>query len=185
MSGFDDKNKTKKSRPPVGYTEEDRIRNDLSDLEDMVRNIATKVNSAAVLNGGFNDLQDEIRQIRLTQKVIETTMPELKSDVLAIRNSIYDPKEGIYAKLRESTVEGIKVEAAIQEVDRKINLIETKLNPIESTNKILTKSAGENLEELTGIIQTRKTLDRIQWILFTALAGGAAKFVWDLLEAHL
>lgn len=162
-----------------------RLRDDIRDLEDMIRDIAVKVNSAAVLNGGFTELSDEVRQIRLTQKVIETTMPQLKEDVMVIRNAIYDPKEGIYSKLRESQIDSIKRESMLLEVDRKLTSMEEKIVPIELANKKLVETAGANLEELAAVVKTRKTIDRIQWILITAIATGGAKFLWDLLADRL
>jgi hypothetical protein len=163
----------------------DRLREDIHDLEDMIRDISAKVNSAAVLNGGFNELADEVRQIRLTQKVIETTMPQLKDDVMVIRNAIYDPKEGIYARLRDSQIDSLKQETMWVEVDRKLTSLENKIGPIEQSNKRLMETAGTNLEELAAIVKTRKTIDRIQWILLTALATGGAKFLWDMLSERL
>jgi hypothetical protein len=162
-----------------------RLRDDIRDLEDMVREISVKVNNAAVLNGGFTELSDEVRQIRLTQMVIETTMPQLKEDVMVIRNAIYDPKDGIYSRLRESQIDSIKRESMLLEVDRKLTSLEEKIVPIEQSNKKLIETAGSNLEELDAVVKTRKTIDRIQWILLTALAGGGAKFLWDLLAERL
>lgn len=169
----------------AGIQTTERLRDDIRDLEDMVRDISIKVNSAAVLNGGFTELSDEVRQIRLTQKVFEATMPQLKEDVMVIRNAIYDPKEGIYSRLRESQIDSIKRESMLLEVDRKLSSLEEKIGPIEASNKKLVATAGPDLEELAAVVKTRKTIDRIQWILLTALAGGGAKFLWDLLADRL
>ena len=188
MSGPDEKPRgfKKSNRPPV---DDEALRDDVRSLEEMVRDISYKVNHAAVLNGGFNDLRNEVSEIRLAQKHIEATLPELKEDVGAIRTSIYNPKDGLYAKLRESNIEGMKREAVLYEMERKLSTkmesIEKSIDPIENTNKLLVRTAGEDLEELAAIVKTRKTIERIQWILVTALAGAGAKFLWDYLSANM
>ena len=47
----------------------------------------------------------------------------------------------------------------------------------------LKKIAGDDLRELSTIVKTRQNIDRIFWILVTAIIGGGAKVIWDLISA--
>lgn len=47
----------------------------------------------------------------------------------------------------------------------------------------LKKIAGDDLKELSTIVKTRQNIDRIFWILVSAILAGAGKMLWDLIAS--
>lgn len=174
--------------PPAGSstTEAGRVQT----LEQMVRSINEKIQHAEVLNGGFTELKNKVDDIRTTQikmdmelKSVRAGEIQLKEKVDEINDAIYDPDNGIYRRINESVVldkqRDEKLDLAVQELKN----VQVDLAPIEKTDEDLKKIAGEDLKELQSIVKTRQIIDRMFWIMLTALVGGGVKLLWDFISS--
>jgi len=156
----------------------------------MVRSINEKIQHAEVLNGGFTELKNKVDDIRTTQikmdmelKSVRAGEIQLKEKVDEINDAIYDPDNGIYRRINESVVldkqRDEKLDLAVQELKN----VQVDLAPIEKTDEDLKKIAGEDLKELQSIVKTRQIIDRMFWIMLTALVGGGVKLLWDFISS--
>lgn len=159
-------------------------------LEEMIRAINDKVQKAEVLNDGFAELRSNVTDIRHTQIKMESEIrsirageANLKNSITEISEAIYDPDNGLYRRINESlTMDKVRDEKFDKAVS-KIAKVEEILAPIEKTEEDLKKIAGDDLKELQSIVKTRQIIDRMFWIMSTALVGGGAKVLWDLIVA--
>lgn len=166
-------------------------------LESLLKGISDKLHKAEVLNGGFDRMQSDMSSLREHVAEIRTEVlkvnvelahmrvqdDEFKKDLNRIDEAIYHPDEGIYTRIRRSSnMEDLR-DSKIDKALAKIENVEKLVEPIERTDKDLKKIAGEDLKELNTIVKTRQNIDRIFWIMVTALMGGAAKVIWDLVAA--
>jgi TolA-binding protein len=181
---------TKKNAiPPPALSQKETVQK-LETLEEMIRSINDKIQKAEVLNGGFNELKLNVTDIRHAQikmeleiKSIRAQESQLKEKIEEINEAVYDPDNGIYRRINESmTLDKIRDEK-IDGVIAKIAKVENILKPIEKTEEDLKKIAGNDLKELQSIVKTRQVIDRMFWIMLTALVGGAAKILWDLVAS--
>ena len=166
-------------------------------LETLIRGISEKLHKAEVLNGGFDRMQSDMASLRENVGEIRTEVlkvnvelahvreqsGDFKKDLARIDEAIYHPDNGIYKRIhRTSDVEELR-EKKLDKALEKIDSVEKMVSPIEQTEKNLKKIAGDDLKELNTIVKTRQNIDRIFWILVTAIIGGGAKVLWDLISA--
>jgi chromosome segregation ATPase len=166
-------------------------------LETLIRGISEKLHKAEVLNGGFDRMQTDIASLRENVGEIRTEVlkvnvelshvreqsVDFKKDLARIDEAIYHPDNGIYKRIhRTSDIEELR-EKKLDKALEKIDSVEKMVVPIEQTEKNLKKIAGDDLKELNTIVKTRQNIDRIFWILVTAMIGGGAKVLWDLISA--
>ncbi len=166
-------------------------------LETLIRGISEKLHKAEVLNGGFDRMQSDIASLRgdvgeIRSEVLKVNVElshvrnqsiDFKKDLGRIDDAIYHPDNGIYKRIhRTSDIEEIR-EKKLDKALEKIDSVEKMVEPIEQTEKNLKKIAGDDLKELNTIVKTRQNIDRIFWILVTAMIGGGAKVIWDLISA--
>ena len=166
-------------------------------LETLIRGISEKLHKAEVLNGGFDRMQTDIASLRENVGEIRTEVlkvnvelshvreqsVDFKKDLARIDEAIYHPDNGIYKRIhRTSDIEELR-EKKLDKALEKIDSVEKMVEPIEQTEKNLKKIAGDDLRELNTIVKTRQNIDRIFWILVTAMIGGGAKVLWDLISA--
>lgn len=162
----------------------------LQSLEEMLRGMNDKIQRAEILNGGFAEIKSQVNDIRHGQikmemeiKSIRVGEQALKEKIGEINDAIYDPDNGIYRRINESiTLDKIRDEK-FDKAATKIAKVEEMIAPIEKTEEDLKKIAGDDLKELQSIVKTRQVIDRMFWIMATALIGGAIKILWDLVVA--
>lgn len=174
--------------PPTsgGTTEAGRVQT----LEQMVRSINEKIQHAEVLNGGFTELKNKVNDIHTTQVKMEMEMKsirvgeiQLKEKVDEINDAIYDPDNGIYRRINESVVLDRQRDQKLEQAVQELKNVQGDLAPIEKTDEDLKKIAGEDLKELQSIVKTRQIIDRMFWIMLTALVGGGVKLLWDFISS--
>ena len=159
-------------------------------LEEIIRAINDKVQKAEILSEGFTELKSNVTEIRHAQIKMESEVKSirahenaLKERVQEINEAIYDPDNGIYRRINESiTLDKIRDEKIDKAVGG-MSKVEEILRPIEKTEEDLKKIAGDDLKELQSIVRTRQVIDRMFWIMTTALVGAGAKILWDLVVA--
>jgi len=167
-------------------------------LETLLKGISEKLHKAEVLNGGFDRLQGDMASLRehvgeIRTEVLKVNVElshvreqsgEFKKDLARIDEAIYHPDNGIYKRIhRSSDIEDLR-DKKIDKALEKIDAVQKTIDPIEKTDKDLKKIAGDDLKELSTIVKTRQNIDRIFWILVTAVLGGAGKFIWDAIVSN-
>jgi len=166
-------------------------------LETLLKGINDKLQKAEVLNGGFDRLQKDMASLREDVGEIRTEVLKLNVELTHVRGqngefkkqledfseAIYHPDDGIYSRIRRtSDLEDLreqKIDKAIQKIDE----VQKTIDPIQKTDMDLKKIAGDDLKELSTIVKTRQNIDRIFWILVSAILAGAGKMLWDLIAA--
>ena len=166
-------------------------------LETLLKGINDKLQKAEVLNGGFDRLQKDMASLRGDVGEIRTEVLKLNVELTHVRGqngefkkqledfsgAIYHPDDGIYSRIRRtSDLEDLreqKIDKAIQKIDE----VQKTIDPIQKTDMDLKKIAGDDLKELSTIVKTRQNIDRIFWILVSAILAGAGKMLWDLIAA--
>ena len=167
-------------------------------LETLLKGISEKLHKAEVLNGGFDRLQGDMASLRehvgeIRTEVLKVNVElshvreqsgEFKKDLARIDEAIYHPDNGIYKRIhRSSDIEDLR-DRKIDKALEKIDTVQSTIAPIQVTEQNLKKIAGDDLKELTTIVKTRQNIDRIFWILVTAVLGGAGKFIWDAIVSN-
>ena len=166
-------------------------------LESLVKGISEKLHKAEVLNGGFDRMQNDMAALRENVGEIRTEVlkvnvelahvrdqsGEFKKDLARIDEAIYHPDNGIYKRIHRSSDHEELREQKIDKAIEKIDSVQKTIAPIQVTEQNLKRIAGDDLKELTTIVKTRQNIDRIFWILVTAIVGGGAKVLWDLIVA--
>lgn len=166
-------------------------------LEALLKGISEKLHKAEVLNGGFDRMQNDMAALRENVGEIRTEVlkvnvelahvreqsGEFKKDLARIDEAIYHPDNGIYKRIHRSSDHEELREQKIDKALEKIDNVQKTIQPIQVTEQNLKKIAGDDLKELTTIVKTRQNIDRIFWILVTAIVGGGAKVLWDLIVA--
>ncbi len=168
-------------------------------LETLLKGINEKLQKAEVLNGGFDRMQSDISLLRENTSEIRAEVfklnadlshvkeqsGEFKKDLARIDEAIYHPDEGIYTRIRRTSdmeeLRDKKIDKAIEKIDN----VECMVAPIQKTDQTLKSIAGEDLKDLESVVKTRKNIDRVFWILITAILGGIGKFVWDAIAANI
>ena len=181
------------SSPPNKNDKEIKLEDNMKSLEELIRRMSSKVENASILNGGYDELREEIKEIKSSQfKVmsdlgnVHKELPEIKSEIKEIKKSIYDPDNGLYTRIRESNADSLRRETMLQKVSDKATTIESKIDslelkfaPIEKTTAQLKEIAGSNLEELSSITKTKNNINKIWWAVVLAFAAGLGKIILD------
>lgn len=161
----------------------------LSDIEDLLKSINDTVSSARVLNHGFDEIKDDLYELKESQIRSEMEIKSMRASEAVFRQKIsdisellYAPNDGIYAKISEHAINDKNFEDKLDSAIEKIDSIEQKIVPFEQTDRELKRITGENLNELGSIVKTKTTIDRMFWIFVSALLGVAAKLTWDALS---
>lgn len=166
-------------------------------LETLLKGINDKLQKAEVLNGGFDRLQEDMASLREHVSDIRTELfkvnvelctvreqsNDFKKDLARIDEAIYHPDNGIYKRIHRSSDHEELREQKLDRALDKIDDVEKMIEPLDETEKKLKQIAGNDLQELHTIVKTRQNIDRIFWILITAVIGGGAKVLWDMISA--
>ena len=170
-----------------------KLEDNMKSLEELIKKVSSKVENASILNGGYDELREEIKEIKISQfKVmsdlgnVHKELPEIKSEIKEIKKSIYDPDDGLYTRIRESNADSQRRESMLQRVSDKATAIESKIDsleqkfaPIEQTTAQLKQIAGNNLEELNSITKVKNGINKIWWAIVIAFATGLGKIILD------
>jgi hypothetical protein len=170
-------------------------KSDNKELMLLVESIATKINGAPALNGGFDRMLVLVEHIQDKQE--ETC---LKVD--KIHEALYEPKDGLYARVKmveTATADFASRQAAHLAIDEKnifaINESLKKLDvsdhelarKTEITEK-LKKVAGDDLEKLGSIIKIKSLWSELAtkaaWLVVGGVLVEIGKTVWELVKGH-
>jgi seryl-tRNA synthetase len=147
-----------------------------------------KILSAPAMNGGFSTLMYKIEKIEQSQE-------QLVEKVDEIRVVLYDPDNGLYARIKNVENESID--------SKRISLMEDDIKEIKSwkdtEKKLFDKSEfsdaslGKKLEEHNEIIKDlqkwhQKQSAMSKWLIVTlgtSVLGMTVKFIYDYLISHV
>lgn len=159
----------------------------LSDIEDLLKSINDTVSSARVLNRGFDELKDDLYELKESQIRSEMEIKSMRASEATFRQKIsdisellYDPHDGLYKKISENSLNDKIFEEKLDNVMEKIERIEETIVPFEQTDKELKRITGENLQELGSIVKTKTTINKMFWIITTAFLAAAGKLFWEM-----
>lgn len=147
------------SRPEISVEEQTPLRMFMSSLTDMspdealmhlLMTLQVKLNSQA-LNGGFDKLSDKVDSVVLSQN-------EMKADVKDIKEALYDPSEGVFARVRD----------AKDDTAKNLSVLSTELIEVKKWKK--------------------NVVSVLLWIVGgvgTGLLALAGKVLWSYISGHL
>lgn len=163
------------------------------ELQMLLKSISAKINSSAVLNGGFDKMLVIVENIKEKQN-------ETSKKVDEIHRGLYEPDSGLYARVKsvesgiQHMAEDFKSHADADEKNTAgIRLSLEKLvdkdkdleKKVEHTVK-LKKIAGDDLEKLESVIQAKgkagEWFGKIIWAILLAILGGLGKALWDAIN---
>lgn len=161
----------------------------LSDIEDLLKSINDTVSSARVLNQGFDEIREDLSDLKESQIRSEMEIKSMRSNEAIFRQKIsdisellYHPQDGIYKKINDNSLNDKIFEEKLDNAIQKIENIEEKIAPFEKTDKELKRITGNNLDELGSIVKTKETINKIFWIILTAFLGASVKIFWDIIS---
>lgn len=171
------------------YAEESkRTREAIENNRQQILEMQNKILAAPAMNGGFSTLMYKIEKI-------EQSQGQLVEKVDEIRDVLYDPDSGIYARIKN-------VENSIIDVDR-FSTLETEISSIRNWKISEEKSAEKensqeekiekmlaehdvSLKELQRWYQKQAAITR--WLAITigaGLLGAIGKFLYALILEHV
>jgi hypothetical protein len=171
------------------YAEESkRTREAIENNRQQILEMQNKILAAPAMNGGFSTLMYKIEKI-------EQSQGQLVEKVDEIRDVLYDPDSGIYARIKN-------VENSIIDVDR-FSTLETEISSIRNWKISEEKSAEKensqeekiekmlaehdvSLKELQRWYQKQAAITK--WLAITisaGLLGGIGKFLYAFILEHV
>lgn len=172
--------------PPV--SEAKRTLEALEHNRKQMLEMQNKILSAPAMNGGFSTLMYKIEKI-------EQSQDQLVEKVDEIRDVMYDPDSGLYARIKNienSVVEEKRIESLEEEV-RSIkswkNLEEKSSEKDETHTADIEKKIEEHAEVIKDL---KKWYERqaaaTKWLAITVgtgLLGGFGKIIYEFLISHI
>lgn len=152
-----------------------------SNIEHLLKEIEKKLECSA-LNGGFDRLMSKVDAIEESQMTIANKVDEL-------HDSIYDPDNGLYARLKE--IEHEK-EMQVSELDRKFDELKvigifeekskTEKEAVDKTNRELLAKTATQLEDL---IKWKDLVTSFaKWVIGSGAISASAKMLYNMLSGR-
>jgi hypothetical protein len=91
---------TKKTRMVRPFPTTTDIVERLTAQDTVLEKLTQKLDDAHVMNGGFDTLMGKVSEIKTVQEQLGKCQTATSEKVTAIHVAIYDPEQGIYAKVK-------------------------------------------------------------------------------------
>lgn len=155
--------------------------------DELLAKISRKIDSSAVLNGGFDKLVIVVDSIKQRQS-------EQSDKLDQINTRLYEPKEGLFSRVQQlendmSNV-GDKIDANTKEDTDHREKVEKYFEKIESIKKTteetqlatkrLQRIGGEDLQEIEKTVELNKKLSTLYWGMVAVALSGFANIIWQL-----
>jgi hypothetical protein len=164
----------------------------LDNLEKNIDAILLKVRSASVLNGGFDTIKREIKEIKEAQvrmeyeiKFLVETDARYQKRISDITELMYDPDDGIYKRIANAGVGTEEMQKRLRLLEEKLVTIEQLLTDVNTISHNIKRIAGDDLGELKALVGTKNTVNKLLLVLVTAVAGSVGTFIWGIVERLL
>lgn len=165
---------------------------DNKDIQQMVGEIAKKINGAPALNGGFDRMMVIVEHIQEKQD-------EASRKINRIHEGLYEPDDGLYARVK--MVENVASDFSKKQADHLATDEKVLVNLNDSLKKLVEKDdelskkvettlrlkriAGDDLEKLEAVIQVKSMWLNIWsksiWLLSGGILAAVGKTIWEIL----
>jgi chromosome segregation ATPase len=156
---------------------------------ELLEQISKKILNSPALNGGFDKLVVTVGQIKEKQD-------EAVEKIEKLSVALYQPKEGLYSKMQtlEHDLETVNstIESHFEEDNKELTAISKSIKDLEAQAKDTTKIkdtterlkriGGEDLQEISDLVNLKKNMTKILWALITLVIMGAIKLLWELAQ---
>jgi hypothetical protein len=149
---------------------------------DLLDEIQRKISSSAALNGGFDTLLFKIDKIEQCQGQIVTKVDK-------IHDSIYDPSDGIFARISESKIENSHQHNEFSQKLAELSEWKKYKEKTESKHDATVDEASEKIASLEKTVDSLTKSRNVAWDVFkwlaVALAGGGVTLLFKWLEGKI
>jgi DNA repair exonuclease SbcCD ATPase subunit len=160
------------------------------DRDELLGRISRKIESSAVLNGGFDKLVSVVDHIKQRQE-------EQSEKLDQINTRLYEPKDGLFSRVQQLEndvhIADTRLEGHDKTEEDNFKMIEKHLEKIESIKKtsedtaLITKRlqriGGEDLQDIEKMVSLNKRMTAIFWAMISLAASALANLAWNLI-AH-
>lgn len=169
------------------------MKSDNKELLLLVESIASKINGAPALNGGFDRMLVMVEHIKEKQE-------DTSAKVDKIHDGLYEPNDGLYARVKmveNTTAAFAKRQATHLSLDEKnMESINASLKRLDAKDEEISKKAeitdrlkkitGEELEKLASVIQVKSAwgdnATKILWFVVGGLLVEIGKTIWTAIH---
>lgn len=134
--------------------DDDALRSVIESLDKTLGHIQDKLKSAHVLNGGFDRLMEKVVSIEGTQE-------KILGEVNTIKETIYDPDEGIYSRIKGASDDA---EDLVQGLDKAMIGMQ---------------------QQITDLKTWKSNVSKLMWAIIVPLAGTFGKILYDVITQHV
>lgn len=144
-------------------------------LIQMLSTIHAKVTQSAALNGGFERLSAKIDRIEETQHKTNEVVDD-------IHTAIYDPDQGLYARLKDTDNSRSN---ELRRLDKEMSEIEETDEKHERKFEEHDKRFSDMEKKVADALTLANRIKRILAITGGALLTGGVKYLYDILGHHI
>lgn len=123
-------------------------------------------------------LQERVFELRHKLESVKEDFQKQTRRIDDHQNAMFDPDDGIYARVnrQRADIEDLKTKS------QAIKKIEDRLNANETVLKRLKSVGGEDLADLSKVVQSNKNQSKIFWVIVTTSGSLVAKLIFDILK---
>ena len=138
----------------------------------LLEQIQKKLSESHVLNGGWDILLARVESMDKRQE-------EVLSDLLEIKQTIYDPDTGLFARLGE-------VKHAHSDAQHDVDQALGELTQWKKTEETKTAKIDAALKAIEELKSWKASITRFVWIVIVPAMGSLfAKIAYDLISTHI
>ena len=159
------------------------------ETKQLLENIASKINNSEAVNGKMFVMMEHIQE----------KQQETSEHITKIHDGLYDPDEGLYARVKmvETATKEFSDKHAehIQNDEENMGQINSSLKKLTEVDVDLTKRsetttklkriAGEDLEKLRSVLETKTMfqtiLSKAVWLIVGGILAALGKTIYNLL----
>lgn len=155
--------------------EESSLYKALYNLERTLSQVQEKLKDSHVLNGGFDRLMEQVAKI-------EQTQDKILDEVNTIKDTIYDPDDGLYSRIRSTSDKNI---GKVHDIDKSMSELKVKyekdIEILEKLEKDIDKL--ENLSiKIDDISRWKETINKILLALTVPSITAIVKLLYDIIN---
>lgn len=171
----------KKLSPQIAVPNQERS---IDEIAEVVLQLHKKISASAVLNGGFDSMMLKV--------------DALGEDVKDIKTKIYEPDDGIFARIKSIEVDTKRIAndvartvdrvEAHDQIEGDVKLHHQRIDMME-TNLSGLKSISEQQKVIDDLVKYRNRVNSVLKWVGVSLGGAVVsllfKFLYDLIQGHV